>query len=184
MGFALESVYRKLLRFSYSSCDRLVIRGHDRARQAPAGVAWWCRALRPDGPITDSWLACLARRFHEGVKTFAAEHHVPIITAHRNLDKFQTGATYRSKMTTSDGVYLLERIGATRRYRPTAHGLRVAVLLAKLREQLLPPLLAAIHRKRPRSKPRRPLSEPDSTYFRVAQALFDLCDHLALRPAA
>jgi exonuclease SbcC len=41
-----------------------------------------------------------------------------------------------------------------------------------------------IIRKRSRPKPRRPLSEPDSTYFRVTQALFDLCDHLALRPAA
>ena len=82
------------------------------------------------------------------------------------------------------GKGLLERIGDTRRYRPTAQGLRVAVLLAKLREQLLQPLFAAIRRKRPRPKPRRSLSEPDCTYFRVAQALFDLCDHLALRPAA
>jgi len=82
------------------------------------------------------------------------------------------------------GKGLLERIGDTRRYRPTAQGLRVAVLLAKLREQLLHPLLTAIHRNRLRPKPRRPLSEPDSTYFRVTHALFDLCDHLALRPAA
>ena len=82
------------------------------------------------------------------------------------------------------GKGLLERIGDTRRYRPTAHGLRVAVLLTKLREQLLAPLLAATQRTRRRPKPRRPLSEPDATYFRIAQALFELCDHLALRPAA
>jgi DNA-binding transcriptional ArsR family regulator len=113
MGFALESVYRKMVRFSYTSFDRIVIRGHDRALQAPAGFAWWCRTLRPDGPITDSWLASLARRFHEGVKNFAAEHHVPIVTAHRNMDKFQTAAEYRSKMTTSEGVYLILRARET-----------------------------------------------------------------------
>jgi hypothetical protein len=113
MGLALESVYRKMVRFAYSSFDRIVIRGHDRALQAPAGFAWWCRALRPDGPITDAWLGSLARRFHAGVKRFAAEHHVPIVTAHRTMDKFQTAAKYRKQMTTADGVYLILRARET-----------------------------------------------------------------------
>lgn len=113
MGFALESTYRKMVRFSYSCFDRIVVRGHDRALQSPAGFAWWCRSLLPQGPITDSWLGSLARRFHEGVKNFAAEHDVPIVTAHRNMDKLQTAAKYRAKMTTREGVYLILRARET-----------------------------------------------------------------------
>ncbi len=92
MSFALESAYRKMVRFAYTSFDRIVLRGHDRALQAPAGFLWWCPTLRPDGPITDSWIGFLTRRFHEGVKNFATEHGVPVVTAHRQMDKFQTAA--------------------------------------------------------------------------------------------
>jgi hypothetical protein len=113
MRFGLECTYRKMIRFSYFCFDRIVIRGHDRALQTPAGFAWWCRTLLPDGPITDSWLGSLARRFHEGVKNFAVEHTVPILTAHRNMDKLQTAAKYRQKMTTPEGVYLILRARET-----------------------------------------------------------------------
>lgn len=113
MCFPLETTYREMVRFSYTSFDRIVLRGHDRAMQSPRGFVWWCRTLRPDGPITDSWLGSLARRFHEGVKNFAAEHKVPVVTAHRKMDKFQTAAKYRRKMAAPDGVYLILRTRET-----------------------------------------------------------------------
>lgn len=109
MDLPLESAYRPMIRFSYTCFDRIVVRGHDRAMQAPAGFLWWCRQLRPDQPITESWLDSLARRFHEGVKNFAAEHDVPIVTAHRRMNKFETAAQYRAKMQKPSGVYLILR---------------------------------------------------------------------------
>jgi len=111
--FALESAYRQCLRFSYTSFDRIVIRGHDRALQAPAGFADWCRRLCPDQPITASWIGSLARRFHKGVRRFTTENRIPVVTAHRGMDKFQTAATYRAKMTNPSGVYLVIRARET-----------------------------------------------------------------------
>lgn len=113
MSFALESAYGKMVRFSYTCFDRIVIRGHDRALQAPAGFVTWCRSLRSDGPITDAWIGSMARRFHEGVKNFAAEQNVPVITAHRGMDKFETAKKYREKFTGTSGVYLILRARET-----------------------------------------------------------------------
>lgn len=113
MDFALESPYRKLIRFSYTSFDRIVVRGHDRALQAPAGFLWWCQRLRPDQPITDAWIGSLARRFHEGAKNFASENHIPVVTAYSGMDKFETAAEYRAKRTKPTGVYLILRARET-----------------------------------------------------------------------
>lgn len=113
MDFLLESAYRKLIRFSYTSFDRIVVRGHDRALQAPAGFLWWCQQLRPNEPITDSWIGSLARRFHEGVKNFAAENRLPVITAYRGMEKFETASKYRARMTKPTGVYLIIRARET-----------------------------------------------------------------------
>ncbi len=113
MAFPLESAYRKHVRFSYTCFDRIVVRGHDRALQSPAGFAHWARVLRPNEPITNSWIGSLARRFHEAVKKFAAENQIPVVTAHRRMNKFQTAASYRAKMTSVSGVYLIIRARET-----------------------------------------------------------------------
>jgi hypothetical protein len=113
MDFALESAYRDMIRFSYTCFDRIVVRGHDRALQSPSGFAAWCRVLAPEGPITDAWIGSLARRFHEGVARFAGEHGIPVVTAHRTMDKAETAARYRSKMTAASGVYLILRARET-----------------------------------------------------------------------
>jgi hypothetical protein len=78
---------------------------------------------------------------------------------------------------------LVERIGRTRRYRLTARGLKLGVLLVKLRTRLLGPLttLAAA-----------PVPPPDTTTtsaveaaFRQVDRAFDhLCATLGLKPAA
>lgn len=113
MDFALESAYRKLIRFSYTSFDRIVVRGHVPALQGCGGIVLWSRRLRPDEPVTDSWLGSLARRFHEGVKNFAAEHGVPILDGHRVKDKFNTAAQYRAQFEKPSGVYLIIRARET-----------------------------------------------------------------------
>jgi hypothetical protein len=113
MDFALEAAYREHSRFSYSCLDRIVIRGFDQALQRSPGFLWWCQQLHPGQPITESWLASLARRFHEGVKTFAAEQRIPIVRADGKTDKHMLAEEQRKKMTTQSGVYLIVRARET-----------------------------------------------------------------------
>ncbi len=107
---------------------------------------------------------------------------LPIVQQSLHTDYAAPNANYDLRKLRGKG--LLDRIGNTHRYRPTAEGLRIAVLLSKLRDQLLQPQLASIRCKRTILKPRRPLSEPDSIHLRISQGIFDLCEYLSLRPTA
>jgi len=78
---------------------------------------------------------------------------------------------------------LVERIGASRRYRLTVPGLKLGVLLVKLRTRLLGPLvsLAAVDQPRPASRHR---STVEAAFRQVDTALDHLCDELGLTCAA
>jgi hypothetical protein len=76
---------------------------------------------------------------------------------------------------------MVERIGSTRRYRLTDTGLRVGVLLVKLRSRLLGPLITIAARPR---APRQPSPEPIEAATRnVERALDDFLSALALKAA-
>lgn len=78
---------------------------------------------------------------------------------------------------------LVERIGRTRRYRLTARGLKLGVLLVKLRTRLLGPLATLAAAPAP-----PPVTTNDSAVeaaFRQVERAFDhLCETLGLTPAA
>jgi hypothetical protein len=78
---------------------------------------------------------------------------------------------------------LVERIGRTRRYRLTARGLTLGVLLVKVRTRLLGPLatLAAA----PSPQPVTTIDSAVEAAFRQVDLAFDhLCETLGLKPAA
>lgn len=77
---------------------------------------------------------------------------------------------------------LVERLGTTRRYRLSARGLRLGILLVKLRARLLGPLLALAADARPR-RPTRTASPVEAAFRQVDAALDHLCDTLGLRAA-
>jgi len=78
---------------------------------------------------------------------------------------------------------LVERIGKTRRYRLTPLGLKLGVLLVKLRMRLLGPLSSLI--QQPTTKPSaRHLNLVDAAYHEVDAALDHLSAALGLQHAA
>ena len=77
----------------------------------------------------------------------------------------------------------MERIGTSRRYRLTGRGLKLEVLLVKLRTRLLGPLVSLATAPAPRRPSRRP-SEVEAVFRRVDVALDHLCGTLGLKPAA
>jgi hypothetical protein len=82
------------------------------------------------------------------------------------------------------GKGLVARDAIRRLYRLTDAGMRVAVLVTKLREALLDPLLGAIRQKPTASPTDRPASPPDEFYQAITRNLFDLCEHWGLKAAA
>jgi len=77
---------------------------------------------------------------------------------------------------------LVERLGRTRRYRLTERGLKLGVLLVKLRTRLLGPLTTLAVAPPPPSPTANP-SEVEAAFRRVDAALDQLCDTLGLRAA-
>jgi hypothetical protein len=77
----------------------------------------------------------------------------------------------------------VERLGTSRRYRLTTRGLKLGVLLVKLRTRLLGPLASLASDKQPRRPTRHP-SEVEAAFRQVDTALDRLCDTLGLKPAA
>src|SRR5438270_1104233 len=78
---------------------------------------------------------------------------------------------------------LVERLGASRRYRLTPVGLKLGVLLVKLRTRLLGPLATLVTTP----TTRRPLSNHnsvDAAFHEVAAALEHLCAAVGIKPAA
>jgi hypothetical protein len=77
----------------------------------------------------------------------------------------------------------VERIGRTRRYRLTARGLKLGVLLVKLRTRLLGPL--ATLASAPTSPPQTTISsEVEAAFRQLDHAIDQLCITLGLKPAA
>ena len=78
---------------------------------------------------------------------------------------------------------LVERLGTSRRYRLTARGPKLGVLLVKLRTRLLGPLASLAADEQPR-RPTRTTSEVEAAFRQVDTALDHLCDTLGLKLAA
>ena len=78
---------------------------------------------------------------------------------------------------------LVERIGRTRRYRLTARGLKLGVLLVKLRTRLLGPLATLATAPTPQPETTTS-SEVEAAFRQVDLALDHLCTALGLKPAA
>jgi hypothetical protein len=78
---------------------------------------------------------------------------------------------------------LVERLGATRRYRLTPHGLKLGVLLVKLRGRLLGPLVTLATSDQPRRPGRNPTGV-EAAFRQVDAALDHLCATLGLHSAA
>jgi hypothetical protein len=77
---------------------------------------------------------------------------------------------------------LVERLGRSRRYRLTARGLKLGVLLVKLRTRLLGPLTTLATAPTPPA-PTATLSHVEQAFRHVDAALDQLCDTLGLRAA-
>jgi hypothetical protein len=78
---------------------------------------------------------------------------------------------------------LVERLGTSRRYRLTPRGLKLGVLLVKLRTRLLGPLATLAVDTAPR-RPTRGTSDVEAAFRQVDAALDHLCATLGLKPAA
>jgi len=78
---------------------------------------------------------------------------------------------------------LVERLGTSRRYRLTARGLKLGVLLVKLRTRLLGPLASLASDEQSR-RPTRTTSEIEAAFRQVDTARDHLCDTLGLTLAA
>ena len=76
---------------------------------------------------------------------------------------------------------LVERVGTTRRYRLTATGSRLGVLLVKLRFRLLGPLVTLATKPRPHSSP--PADAAEAAFRNLDHALNDVFTALAIRAA-
>ena len=77
---------------------------------------------------------------------------------------------------------LVERLGTTRRYRLTARGLKLGVLLVKRRTRLLGPLASLATGATPRGA--RHTTPVERAFRQVDTALDQLCDTLGFTPAA
>jgi hypothetical protein len=77
----------------------------------------------------------------------------------------------------------VERIGRTRRYRLTARGLKLGVLLVKLRTRLLGPLATLVAAPTPQP-PTTHDSEVEAAFHQVDHAVDRLCTTLGLKAAA
>ena len=109
MEFALDTMYKSLIKFSYCSFDRMVIRGHVPVLQGTdgGGVVSWARSLDSNAILTTSWFESWPAKFHTNVKKFATEHNIPIIDARRNQEKNELAKEYLPKESDFTGVYLI-----------------------------------------------------------------------------
>ena len=111
------------------------------------------------------------------------EVHVRLLARHRLTDADYRLGQLRSDLGKLRAHGLVERLGTSRRYRLTPRGLKLGVLLVKLRTRLLGPLATLATDAQPRRLTRNP-SAVEAAFRQVDAALDHLCDTLGLNWAA
>jgi hypothetical protein len=109
--------------------------------------------------------------------------HARLLTRHRLTDPEYRLSQLRYDLGKLRAHGLVERIGTSRRYRLTPCGLKLGVLLVKLRTRLLGPLATLATDPQPRRPTRNP-SAVEAAFRQVADALDHLCDALGFKLAA
>jgi hypothetical protein len=110
------------------------------------------------------------------------EAHARILARHRLSEADYRLGQLRYDLTKLRVKGLVERLGTTRRYRLTAHGLKLGVLLVKLRTRLLGPL-CSLAAEPVAVRPTRSPSAVQAAFHQVDAALDHLCELLGLRAA-
>jgi hypothetical protein len=111
------------------------------------------------------------------------EVHARVLARHRLSEPDYRLVQLRYDVAKLRAKGLVERLGRSRRYRLTSLGLKLGVLLVKLRLRLLGPLASA-SADPARPRPTRHPSQVEAAFRQVDAALDHLCDTLGLRPAA
>ena len=111
------------------------------------------------------------------------ELHTRVVARHRLASQAYRLSQLRYDLGKLRAKGLVERIGRTRRYRLTPLGLKLGVLLVKLRMRLLGPLASCIQQPNTNA-PARHLNSVDAAYREVDTALDHLSAALGLQHAA
>jgi hypothetical protein len=111
------------------------------------------------------------------------ELHTRVVARHRLVGDSYRLSQLRYDLSKLRAKGLVERIGKTRRYRLTPLGLKLGVLLVKLRLRLLGPLASLIRQPNANAAP-RPSNSVDAAYREVDAALDHLSAALGLQHAA
>ena len=134
----------------------------------------------------DRVIRLLEALLHPG--TFVAdwttrEAHARLLTRHRLAEADYRLGHLRYDLGKLRAHGLVERLGTRRRYRLTARGLKLGVLLVKLRTRLLGPLVSLATAPAPR-RASRSSSAVEAAFRQVDTALDHLCATLGLMAAA
>jgi hypothetical protein len=111
------------------------------------------------------------------------EVHARLLTRHRLVAAAYRLGQLRYDLGKLRAHGLVERLGTSRRYRLTARGLKLGVLLVKLRTRLLGPLVSLTALPATRRRSHHP-SAVEGAFREVDAALNHLCDTLGLKTAA
>src|SRR6266508_4322560 len=133
----------------------------------------------------DRVIRLLERLLHPG--TFVAdwttrEVYTRLLVRHRLTEAKYRLSQLRYDLGKLRAHGLVERLGTSRRYRLTPPGLKLGVLLLKLRTRLLGPL-TTLAVDRPPRRPTRNASEVEAAFGQVEAALDHLCTTLGLSAA-